>query len=219
MTQEQRRTRGAHRWRFCFAFTLIELLIVVAIIAILAAIAVPNFLDAQVRAKASRARSDLRTAATALELYRVDRSAYPTMLSPGFTGGVAPLAGADLKWWYIPNALSTPVAYVSSSDLRCPFGGDRGRAANFPDDIWRRYSYENVRELEGKTAAYPVLAGKYGPAADASRRMGPWRVLCIGPDMAWNPMVTYDATNGTTSAGNIMRTQAATEGEGSEQGP
>jgi prepilin-type N-terminal cleavage/methylation domain-containing protein len=35
-------------------FTLIELLIVVAIIAILAAIAVPNFLEAQVRAKVSR---------------------------------------------------------------------------------------------------------------------------------------------------------------------
>ena len=54
------------------AFTLIELLIVVAIIAILAAIAVPNFLEAQTRSKISRVRSDLRSLATALESYCVD---------------------------------------------------------------------------------------------------------------------------------------------------
>jgi prepilin-type N-terminal cleavage/methylation domain-containing protein len=53
-------------------FTLIELLIVVAIIAILDAIAVPNFLEAQLRAKVSRAKSDMRSVATALEAYRVD---------------------------------------------------------------------------------------------------------------------------------------------------
>ena len=58
-------------------FTLIELLIVVAIIAILAAIAVPNFLEAQVRAKVSRAKSDMRTIATALESYAVDHNRHP----------------------------------------------------------------------------------------------------------------------------------------------
>lgn len=56
------------------AFTLIELLIVVAIIAILAAIAVPNFLEAQVRAKVSRARADMRSAATAIEARAVDKN-------------------------------------------------------------------------------------------------------------------------------------------------
>ncbi|MEO8376090.1 MAG: prepilin-type N-terminal cleavage/methylation domain-containing protein [Candidatus Sumerlaeota bacterium] len=53
-------------------FTLIELLIVVAIIAILAAIAVPNFLEAQTRAKVSRVKADMRSVATAVESYRVD---------------------------------------------------------------------------------------------------------------------------------------------------
>jgi len=58
-------------------FTLIELLIVVAIIAILAAIAIPNFLAAQVRSKVSRSKAELRTFATALESYQVDNNVYP----------------------------------------------------------------------------------------------------------------------------------------------
>jgi len=58
-------------------FTLIELLIVVAIIGILAAIAIPNFLQAQTRAKVSRAFSEMQMLATALESYYVDNNIYP----------------------------------------------------------------------------------------------------------------------------------------------
>lgn len=60
------------------AFTLIELLIVVAIIGILAAIAVPNFLNAQLKAKISKAYSDIRALALANEMYGLDHNgAYP----------------------------------------------------------------------------------------------------------------------------------------------
>ena len=69
-------------------FTLIELLIVVAIIAILAAIAVPNFLEAQTRSKVSRVKADMRTLATALEAYSIDGNNYPPDAQYG---------------WYPPN--------------------------------------------------------------------------------------------------------------------
>lgn len=58
-------------------FTLIELLIVVAIIGILAAIAVPNFLNAQTRAKLARCKADLKSIGNALEQYFLDRNDYP----------------------------------------------------------------------------------------------------------------------------------------------
>jgi len=62
------------------AFTMIELLCVVAVIAILAAISVPNFLEAQNRTKISKAHQDMDVLEAALLAYQADYNAYPPTL-------------------------------------------------------------------------------------------------------------------------------------------
>ena len=64
-------------------FTLIELLIVIAIIGILAAIAIPNLLNAVQRGKQKRSMSDMRSLATAIEAYAVDNNLYPPAACAG----------------------------------------------------------------------------------------------------------------------------------------
>ena len=85
-------------------FTLIELLIVVAIIAILAAIAVPNFLEAQTRSKVSRAKADMRSLATALEAYAVDYNNYPPPITDVL--GLKSRSGANIHDGFVENILS-----------------------------------------------------------------------------------------------------------------
>jgi len=58
-------------------FTLIELLIVVAIIGIIAAIAIPNLLNAIHRGRQKRSMADMRTIATAIGTYATDMNYYP----------------------------------------------------------------------------------------------------------------------------------------------
>jgi len=70
-------------------FTLIELMVVIAIIIILAAIAIPNYLSMTARAKRSRVASDFAAIATALETYRTDWNQYPlAATAEHFTGPV-----------------------------------------------------------------------------------------------------------------------------------
>jgi type II secretion system protein G len=68
--------RPGHR-----GFTLIELLIVVAIIGIIAAIAIPNLINAIQRGRQKRTMGDIRTLSTAVEAYATDWAFYPKDLS------------------------------------------------------------------------------------------------------------------------------------------
>ncbi len=172
-------------------FTLIELLIVVAIIGILAAIAVPNFLNAQVRAKVSRAVSDMKTLETALEMYRLDTNGFPPWRDP--------MSGGD-QW---PNEkryqwLTSPVAYLSSIPID-PFA----TFAN-PDDFERwGTGYDYVNSYDGNIAGWghEWRINSWGP--DSINHWGGAREG-IGKCPNGVPKFQYQTTNGLTSLGDIV---------------
>src|SRR5208283_5289570 len=97
-------------------FTLIELLIVVAIIAILAAIAIPNFLAAMVRSNVSRTLAQFSSVATALEAYCVDNNVYPIYDNPldDQAAGSPLLDTSGEGDNFLPYNLSTPIAYITN---------------------------------------------------------------------------------------------------------
>ena len=94
-------------------FTLIELMVVVLIIAVLLAIAIPTFLGAREKAQDRAAQSNLRNALTAEKTYYTDGQAYTTDASA--LRGVEP----NLPWGTDPTtelAVSQPAA---STDIVC----------------------------------------------------------------------------------------------------
>ncbi len=188
-------------------FTLIELLIVIAIILILIAIALPNFIEAQIRAKVAKAAGDTRSLATAMESYFIDWNSY-TNDCPG-----PELPGCI--------ALTTPIAYMTSVPLD-PFGLHRNQGGSIVD----------IRN--GRTPFYPMGTGinpstelkiiPYDTSSGFNRDNPPIKEAYIiytgGPsDLepgdptgpfpvsgAGLPWTVYTPTNGTKSFGGIIVT-------------
>lgn len=142
------------------AFTLIELLIVVAIIGILAAIAVPNFLQAQTRAKLARVQADFRNVRTALESYRVDNNTYPY---DGWRGFLR-----------IPNGwigLTTPISYINSASLHDPFKA--------------KFVVPGDQDPGTTLSLYELSTGNHNPDRFNEMPFDDWMLNSIGPDSAF----------------------------------
>ncbi len=208
-------------------FTLIELLIVVAIIAILAAIAVPNFLEAQVRSKVSRAKSDLRTVATGIEAYSVDYNSYPSC-NP-YAYALCPISATGAGFKPTLERLTTPIAYIATgSALNDPFWAQkRFSSTNYssgvpspvttdPRDTEVAKTYRYTARNEGSNANWDETGGLAKPKWWILESCGPDRtthnlsgiILAPTDDDAGLKEVLptqYDPTNGTVSRGSVWR--------------
>ncbi|RJP21093.1 MAG: prepilin-type N-terminal cleavage/methylation domain-containing protein [Candidatus Omnitrophota bacterium] len=192
------------------AFTLIELLIVVAIIGILAAIAVPNFLNAQTRAKIARCKSDLKALSTAQEMYQLDnnRYTYPFRLHP-LTSPINYIAG-------VPSDVFSPYHQAASANSEV--------GAQF---TWYRYVYGTTdanwggsRDLRTAHCAdyyayFPPFAMRSQAVslANASDCPTVWLIKSFGPNTGQGGLtgggngddftLRYDPSNGLVSIGDI----------------
>ena len=92
-------------------FTLIELMIVVAIIAILAGILIPNFVNARSQAQTAACESNLRSIATAMELYYADNQVYPTATAAAVAPALFTVNGVS----YLNNTPRDPAAQSSTA--------------------------------------------------------------------------------------------------------
>ncbi len=186
-------------------FTLIELLIVVAIIGILAAIAVPNFLNAQTRARIARVEADVRTVALAMETYRLDHNNIP----PDMNTGKYP----SFMISHIP-VLTTPVAYLNQIPID-PFnpGSDTSGAGWVPSPFQFYNSEYFTRWGSAGTVWSPFERNELNGEQNFSNYNG--IIYSVGPSKVryadgsayvygcwhWD----YNASNGLRSFGSIRR--------------
>lgn len=188
------------------AFTLIELLIVVAIIAILAAIAVPNFLEAQTRAKIARVQSDLRTISLGMDTYKLDNNKFPP--SPWPQSGYYTHIGyphPTNRRSHLFKELTTPISYIATLP-HSPFHGK-----NWIDNASGHYQ-GHAREIEPGYVVRQWLHVTFHPTVGGWQNKLYW-LGDVGPNLQWDNtprgggslQVPYDASNGTVSMGNIYR--------------
>jgi prepilin-type N-terminal cleavage/methylation domain-containing protein len=197
-------------------FTLIELLIVIAIILILIAIALPNFLEAQVRAKVANARGELKTLMVATESYKLDWKKEPIAEIPGVQR-----EGAYSWWGFSSHGLTTPIKYISSLPSE-PFSDDftidfwrglRGAESDPPYTVirasWIPYTWP-IGSIVSNNSRVQAAAGGSVPISrqfhETVSRCG-YIYYSSGPDRVdgtvWGNPQYYTPTNGTTSFGEL----------------
>jgi len=189
------------------AFTLVEMIVVIAIMAILILVAVPNFLEAQTRAKISRVHSDLQAISTALEAYHMDHSRYPYPLTTN---------RSKINIQYVFE-LTTPVAYMTSVNFRDPFQAwtpNPGLPNVDSKFTYRFYNYSGAWARISARAwgnrwffcdGYCLVSDGPGPGEYGLFSLPVWRGM--GRDdliQEWQQSV-YDPTNGTISSGELGR--------------
>jgi type IV pilus assembly protein PilA len=140
-------------------FTLIELMIVVAIIGILAAIAIPNFLQYQMKSRQSEAKTNLQAIKTSEVSFQAERGCYVGVAAE--VGQPVPLAGTR----YVPFTWMAGTAATLPAPLWCAAVGGFFGPATFNDIGFKatgnvNYYYavdSSVAPVLGTGTGYTVL--------------------------------------------------------------